>query len=728
MNLQMTGEGPKSPSYLIDLNPDVDLDDMDIEEETFVLLPVLRRIEVVVGGDGAELSVFGLKLLLKYLNVTPPVLPPSEGQTQRERKFSEKIAGKFREEGGIQLVTTLLLSGSGNVMLNPQTPTKEKIELLQLCLEVLCQLCDLDKDTAVFLGEIQEVLIWCFHQLDHKDLSSRAAQLIKPILLTGNLSFNLCSIPNLSKILGQLEGDQVANICKFLSITVSDMDILQKKPNELVKDVNQELLLSVPGFLSKLVNYSTRLPYKPRFVSMPSEIDQWMRFIDDHISDEIALEDPFMLGSSSGGGLAESCSSLADNTLDRVEIFYVLGILLTGKYRKQVQKELSEIQLIPKLNDLFDNFIWRSAGCRQRNRLGSQVAECECSPEVTLKIQFLRLVHTFCDSSQFKHLLLSRCEWQELSRIPGNNALVEQRDEALVQPDSRLMCRGTNGLLVKIVEVLKKEPATSSLRFWLCRAVESYLRGRASYPDQIFLIRRGLLQHITASILQDDAGHKEAIQSSFDLLSEMVKFNYDACKQMDDILNSESKMKKCVLLVKNNLVDSNMFIRAIVLSHDYFMSQEGEVNTFAQKSTLFKTFCEFNKQVLFVVWLVGMLQDTELNQENVSCLNTSVLILLLASRKGLLPVMLRSLLHHGDKESGGIEAGKSLLRNLKKLLLYWQKNYLHKDKDCSSLEKSSLIPFAFWKMTVEQLLSENNTFPTSICHYTRDWRTDPSSF
>ena len=31
-------------------------------------------------------------------------------------------------------------------------------------------------------------------------------------------------------------------------------------------------------------------------------------------------------------------------------------------------------------------------------------------------------------------------------------------------------------------------------RFWLARAVESYLRGDTSYCDQIFLMRRGLLQ------------------------------------------------------------------------------------------------------------------------------------------------------------------------------------------------------------------------------------------
>lgn len=56
------------------------------------------------------------------------------------------------------------------------------------------------------------------------------------------------------------------------------------------------------------------------------------------------------------------------------------------------------------------------------------------------------------------------------------------------------MCKGKEGLITKMVEVMKKEPTSSTFRFWLARSVESYLRGRTSYCDQVFLLRRGLLQ------------------------------------------------------------------------------------------------------------------------------------------------------------------------------------------------------------------------------------------
>ena len=56
------------------------------------------------------------------------------------------------------------------------------------------------------------------------------------------------------------------------------------------------------------------------------------------------------------------------------------------------------------------------------------------------------------------------------------------------------MCRGKEGLVTKMVEVLKKEPTASTYRFWLSRSLESFLRGKISYCDQVFLLRRGLLQ------------------------------------------------------------------------------------------------------------------------------------------------------------------------------------------------------------------------------------------
>ena len=57
-----------------------------------------------------------------------------------------------------------------------------------------------------------------------------------------------------------------------------------------------------------------------------------------------------------------------------------------------------------------------------------------------------------------------------------------------------LLCAGSKGILTKLVEVTKKEPSESPFRFWLSRAVESFLRGKTSFADQTFLLRKGLLE------------------------------------------------------------------------------------------------------------------------------------------------------------------------------------------------------------------------------------------
>jgi hypothetical protein len=45
-----------------------------------------------------------------------------------------------------------------------------------------------------------------------------------------------------------------------------------------------------------------------------------MRYIDDHISDEMALGEPTLMESYENGGLGDPCSSLVDDLVDRVEV------------------------------------------------------------------------------------------------------------------------------------------------------------------------------------------------------------------------------------------------------------------------------------------------------------------------------------------------------------------------------------------------------------------------
>ncbi|XP_071022906.1 short transient receptor potential channel 4-associated protein-like, partial [Oncorhynchus clarkii lewisi] len=253
------------------------------------------------------------------------------------------------------------------------------------------------------------------------------------------------------------------------------------------------------------------------------------------------------------------------------EIMYkveVLCVLLIGRQRNQVHKMLAEFKLIPGLNNLFDKLIWRKQ--TSSHVLHGQNQNCDCSPEISFKIQFIRLLQNFSNHHENKYLLLNAQELNELSAISLKASIPEV--EAFVNTDRNIICDGKKGLLTLLLSVMKKEPAESSLRFWQAGAVESFLRGATTYADQVFLLKRGLLEHILFSIIDSGCKSRDVLQSYFDLLGELMKFNIDAFKKFNKYVNTEEKFQTFMTQINSSLVDSNMLVRCIILSLDRFVS------------------------------------------------------------------------------------------------------------------------------------------------------------
>ena len=156
-------------------------------------------------------------------------------------------------------------------------------------------------------------------------------------------------------------------------------------------------------------------------------------------------------------------------------------------------------------------------------------------------------------------------------------------------------------------------------------------------------MRRGLLRHVTLSLLQIEPRQREVIQSSLDLLGELTKFNLNACQQMDQLLDTKTKVKKGMRAIFANLVDSNMFVRAMILAADQFLGDEcldtdadcplspqgpqesdSPALTFVRNSKLMELFRGFDQQVKFTVELIRIIDVKNLTQENISCLNTAL--------------------------------------------------------------------------------------------------------
>lgn len=367
------------------------------------------------------------------------------------------------------------------------------------------------------------------------------------------------------------------------------------------------------------------------------------------------------------------------------------------------------MRLIPGMSQLFDKMSWLNETERMNQDLMDlEIADHECTPQTALKIQFLRLVHSFCDRHENKHLLLTPREVDELQELYVQNDL--ELPESLTNTNRKLCCTGEKGLLSKILETLIRCPPTAPLRFWLSRAIEGFLRGRASVGDQLFLIKRGLLEHLVDHITSEELKPKEILQSSFDLLGELMKFNQFAFIRFDQAISTK-QFEKFVGILTSNVVDSNMLIRCLVLSQEHFLSSP--FADFSAGAFKLGSLISNWEQMIFLLYkLINSITVGTLTQENVSCLNTTLVFLMFAHRHGKLPAYLMAFVREENiqKNPGFI------LTNLRLLLEFWKTHYLKRGKDCSALEQSSCISFDHWKQVVDVLLSDSN-YSTSVLHY-----------
>uniref|UniRef100_A0A8C7CW54 Uncharacterized protein n=1 Tax=Oncorhynchus kisutch TaxID=8019 RepID=A0A8C7CW54_ONCKI len=203
----------------------------------------------------------------------------------------------------------------------------------------------------------------------------------------------------------------------------------------------------------------------------------------------------------------------------------------------------------------------------------------------------------------------------------------------------------------------------------------------------VFLLKRGLLEHILFSIIDSGCKSRDMLQSYFDLLGELMKFNIDAFKRFNKYVNTEEKFQTFMTQINSSLVDSNMLVRCIILSLDRLESG---------RCSLLSYMARVENRQAFLFRLVNVIN------ENVSCLNTSLVVLMLARRRDKLAFCLNAL-----REEYAEKYPSCLLNNL---LCFWQRHYLNKDSTC--LENSSCISFTYWKETVSVLLDSD---PTSLC-------------
>ena len=126
--------------------------------------------------------------------------------------------------------------------------------------------------------------------------------------------------------------------------------------------------------------------------------------------------------------------------------------------------------------------------------------------------------------------------------------------------------------------------------------------------------------------------------------------------------------------------------RAMVLAADHFLndypvSGKQEMEKFTNNSRFFAFFRDFDKHVGYVIKLIGLVNVNLLTQENVSCLNTSLVILMINRKRGRLEDIIRAISQRNDTNHSydnideasahNAASGKRMLENLRTLLVFW---------------------------------------------------------
>ncbi|CAB1329679.1 unnamed protein product [Coregonus sp. 'balchen'] len=560
--------------------------------------------------------------------------------------------------GGVDLLVEILMRPTLTTQMNVP---KMSDDLVKDCLSVLYNCCICMEGVTKSLASRDDFVMYLFTLMSNKKTFLQTATLIEDILGVSKEMIQLEDIPNLPSLVQSFNQQQLANFCRILSVTISEPDMGNDDKHTLLaknaqqranpcpshSEVNQVALLNIPGFIERLCKLATRKVSEASGASsLLLELQDWYTWLDNALSS---------LATSPLRHRLPQSMNIVHEIMYKVEVLYVLCALLIGHQRNQ---------------------------------------------EIAFKIQFLRLLQSFSDHHENKYLLLNAQELNELSAISLKASIPEV--DALVNTDRNLICDGKKGLLTRLLSVMKKEPVESSFRFWQARAVESFLRGATSYADQMFLLKRGLLEHILFSIIDSGCKSRDVLQSYFDLLGELMKFNIDAFKRFNKYVNTEEKT--FMTQINSSLVDSNMLVRCIILSLDRFESQIEDVSVVEVLSecSLLSYMARVENRLTFLFRLVNIIN------ENVSCLNTSLVVLMLARRRDKLPYCLNAL---REKEYAEKYPG-CLLNNFHNLLRFWQRHYLNKDKDSTCLENSSCISFTYWKETVSVLLDSD---PTSLC-------------
>lgn len=430
------------------------------------------------------------------------------------------------------------------------------------------------------------------------------------------------------------------------------------------------------------------------------------------------------------------------------EILFVISNLLAGKRKIDIQNELNQLNFFKRVIDPLFDILFNAELGLETNDDGTGPDSSYNDPLTTTRIQLLRIIINFCDrdstNNDNKDLLISKEEKDLLysqfieKGLVSHNSFIDDihKDKSSLEAALNEMSFESNsaygtffegkvliqnafekvenkGLLNKIITLLRKFHGNSNYHFWLASCVESFLRG-FNYTHQIFVAHSGLLHSLVNQILSGQITKSNNVQISYDLIGEIVKFNRyniifleQLCKQFewDELLPKK---------LAQNVVDSNVFVRSMLLSYERIkIMHDNESDPVLRQRTQefidsISIFAHLNTATLeWFKLLIETVEPAVINQDNICCINTALIMAMFAEQRGCLQDYLNTLL---VAPKNGKKTAKEVIENFDKVLHVWQKYYLSKTKDCFSLQHTTSIKFGYYqdiKRKIQSFLQHN---------------------
>ena len=176
------------------------------------------------------------------------------------------------------------------------------------------------------------------------------------------------------------------------------------------------------------------------------------------------------------------------------------------------------------------------------------------------------------------------------------------------------------------------------------------------------------------------------------------EFRTQSLKVLDSYINQDTSMRRPLFLA----LDSLGMLSTTKEVEDTAEGKETPESSLYVGKTKFHHHLQTNRQQI-ICDICTAIDVTKISQENLCCLNTTIILLIFSNIHGTL---VEDVEYLKRKEKNWQNPG-SIVISFRRLLWFWDRYYHRRAHDRLSLEMSSRLPFHMFDEVVEILVKEN---------------------